>query len=149
MPGCSLYRAGWLPTPMHPRWAQRRREGRCLVLAAERCLYQTLGLPRNATKAEVKAAYRRLARQHHPDARPSGGGSSGSEAFQAISQAFEVLSDDVRRLAYDHFGLAGLRDGDGAAWGPGAAATRAGAGQAPGFCCHWTSCRERFAANST
>ena len=58
-------------------------------------------------QAEVKLAYRRLARIHHPDVNPAGYDRASSEVFQAISHAYHVLSDDQRRLAYDRYGLAG------------------------------------------
>jgi hypothetical protein len=62
--------------------------------------YDLLQLPRNATVDEVRAAYRRLAREHHPDR----AGASG-ETMAGINQAYEVLSDPERRARYDH-GLA-------------------------------------------
>jgi molecular chaperone DnaJ len=60
--------------------------------------YETLGIPKSATADEVKKAYRRLARKHHPDA----GGSE--EKFKEIGEAYEVLSDPEKRAQYDQFG---------------------------------------------
>ena len=61
-------------------------------------LYETLGVPRDATKADIKKAYRKLAKVHHPD-------KGGDEAtFRGISHAYEVLEDDVRRARYDATG---------------------------------------------
>lgn len=62
--------------------------------------YKTLGVPRNATADEIKKAYRKLARKHHPDA-------GGDEAkFKEINEAYEVLSDDEKRNLYDQYGTA-------------------------------------------
>ena len=62
--------------------------------------YKTLGVPRSATASEIKKAYRKLAREHHPDA-------GGDEAkFKEINEAYEVLSDDKKREMYDQYGTA-------------------------------------------
>lgn len=62
--------------------------------------YKTLGVPRNATEEEIKKAFRKLARQHHPDA-------GGDEAkFKEINEAYEVLSDKKKRNLYDQYGTA-------------------------------------------
>ena len=62
--------------------------------------YKTLGVPRTATTDEIKKAFRKLARKHHPDA-------GGSEAkFKEINEAYEVLSDDKKRKLYDQYGTA-------------------------------------------
>ena len=64
--------------------------------------YETLGVSRDATDEELKRAYRREARKHHPDANP---GDPGAEArFKEVSAAYEVLSDPDRRSLYDRFG---------------------------------------------
>ncbi len=67
--------------------------------------YEILGVPRNATKEEIKAAYRRLAMQYHPDRNKS---PDAAEKFKEISEAYAVLSDDEKRRQYDMFGHAGL-----------------------------------------
>ncbi len=73
--------------------------------------YELLQVSRNATAAELKAAYRRLAREHHPDANP---GDADSEAlFKQISEAYAVLSDPEARSRYDRFGHDGLNGGAG------------------------------------
>ena len=75
----------------------------------ERDLYQILGVPRTATPEEVKKAYRRMAKQHHPDVNP--GNKQAEERFKEASAAFEVLSDQKRRQLYDEFGSDSLRSG--------------------------------------
>ena len=62
--------------------------------------YQTLGVPRTATAYDIKKAFRKLARKHHPDA-------GGDEAkFKEINEAYEVLSDEKKRNLYDQYGTA-------------------------------------------
>ncbi len=69
-------------------------------MAATPDYYQILGVPRTATAAEIKKAFRKLARTHHPDA-------GGDEAkFKEINEAYEVLSDDKKRELYDQYGTA-------------------------------------------
>ena len=64
--------------------------------------YEILGVDRNASEKEIKSAYRRLARKHHPDVNP--GDSSAEERFKEINEAHEVLSDPDKRSKYDQFG---------------------------------------------
>ncbi|HET6402622.1 MAG TPA: J domain-containing protein [Candidatus Kapabacteria bacterium] len=64
--------------------------------------YQILGVPRTATEEEIKKAYRKLARKHHPDVNP--GDAGAEEQFKKINEAYEVLSDAEKRKKYDRFG---------------------------------------------
>ena len=61
--------------------------------------YQVLGVPKNATAAEIKKAYRKLAQQHHPDANP--GNPQAEERFKEISAAYDVVGDSDKRTQYD------------------------------------------------
>ncbi|OGR97693.1 MAG: molecular chaperone DnaJ [Elusimicrobia bacterium RBG_16_66_12] len=71
--------------------------------------YSLLGVARNATAAEIKAAYRKLAMKHHPDRNP--GNKEAEEKFRRINSAYEALSDDKKRKLYDQYGEAGIRGG--------------------------------------
>ena len=64
--------------------------------------YAVLGVDRSASAEDIKRAYRRLARQYHPDANPQD--PRGEERFKQISEAYEVLNDPARRERYDTFG---------------------------------------------
>ncbi|MEO6026215.1 MAG: molecular chaperone DnaJ [Candidatus Binatia bacterium] len=76
---------------------------------ATRDLYADLGVTRGASADEIKKAYRKLARKHHPDVNP--GNSDAEEKFKRVSFAYDVLSDDAKRKAYDEFGEEGLQAG--------------------------------------
>lgn len=72
-------------------------------------LYAVLGVARTATEAELKKAYRKLAKELHPDRNP--GDKAKEERFKAVSAAYEVLSDAKKRALYDKYGMNGLREG--------------------------------------
>ena len=73
--------------------------------------YETLGVAKNASADELKKAYRKLARQYHPDKNP---GDAAAEArFKEVQGAYDVLSDPEKRQQYDTFGSANGRSGPG------------------------------------
>ena len=73
---------------------------------AKRDYYETLGVARNASDAEIKKAYRRLAMKFHPDRNP--GDANAEKSFKEAKEAYEILSDTRKRAAYDQFGHAGV-----------------------------------------
>ena len=84
-------------------------------MAAVKSPYEVLGVPKTASDDDVKKAYRKLARQYHPDRNPDD--TAAEERFKEVQTAYDLLSDPERRRAYDTFGAAGAR----------------GAGGSPGF----------------
>lgn len=74
-------------------------------MAPRQDYYRALGIPKGASEGEIKRAYRRLARQLHPDV--TGDDPRSTEKFKQITEAYEVLSDPKRRRSYDLFGAAG------------------------------------------
>ncbi|KAJ7145451.1 hypothetical protein O6H91_Y552600 [Diphasiastrum complanatum] len=76
------------------------------TMRADGDYYSTLGSFKNASKSEIKSAYRKLARQYHPDVNKE---ASAEKKFKEISNAYEVLSDDEKRSIYDRYGEAGLQ----------------------------------------
>lgn len=70
--------------------------------------YKILGVEKNASKEEIKKAFRKLAHQHHPD---KGGGEESNKKFKEASEAYSVLSDDNKRKQYDTFGASGVGAG--------------------------------------
>ena len=67
--------------------------------------YEALGVPRTATEKEIKTAYRKLARQHHPDLHQGDAKKAAEEKFKTINEAYEVLSDAGKRAKYDQLGM--------------------------------------------
>ncbi|KAI3676977.1 hypothetical protein L1987_86594 [Smallanthus sonchifolius] len=86
---------------------------RSLIVRAKSGFYSTLGVSKNASKSEIKSAYRKLARSCHPDVNKEPG---AEEKFKDIINAYEVLSDDEKRYKYDKCGEAtrkGVKGDDG------------------------------------
>ncbi|MEM7026248.1 MAG: molecular chaperone DnaJ [Pseudomonadota bacterium] len=78
---------------------------------AKRDYYEVLGVGRNASAAELKSSYRKLAMKHHPDRNPDD--PAAEQRFKEVSEAYEVLKDDQKRAAYDQFGHAAFEGGAG------------------------------------
>jgi curved DNA-binding protein len=76
---------------------------------AERDFYKSLGVARTASEAEIRKAYKALARKFHPDKNP--GNAQAEEKFKEVSQASDVLLNKKKRQLYDEFGEVGLKDG--------------------------------------
>ncbi len=79
---------------------------------SKRDYYDILGVPRDASKDDLKSAYRRLAKQYHPDVNKD---HTAEEKFKEVSEAYSVLSDDEKRSAYNRYGHAAFQGGQGAA----------------------------------
>ena len=75
-------------------------------MAEKRDYYEVLGIGKNATEAEIKSAYRKLAKKYHPDLNP--GDKAAEEKFKEVNEANDVLSDPEKRKRYDQFGFAGV-----------------------------------------
>lgn len=78
---------------------------------AKQDYYELLGVSKNASGADIKKAYRKLALKFHPDKNPDN--PSAEEKFKAAAEAYEVLSDDQKRARYDRFGHEGVKGGAG------------------------------------
>ena len=83
-----------------------------------RDLYEVLGVDRQASSADLKKAYYRLAKQYHPDHNP--GNKDAEEKFKEAANAYQILGDDDQRARYDKFGFDGIRAGGGGYGGGGA-----------------------------
>ena len=86
-------------------------------MAEKRDYYEVLGIGKNATDAEIKSAYRKLAKKYHPDLNP--GDKEAEEKFKEVNEANDVLSDPQKRQRYDQFGFAGVGPNYGAGQGGG------------------------------
>ena len=86
-----------------------------LKMASKRDYYEVLGLARDASEEEIKKSYRKLAMKHHPDRNPDN--PKAEEQFKEAKEAYENLSDDQKRAAYDQYGHAAFEHGGGAGAG--------------------------------
>src|SRR5579872_6783129 len=73
-------------------------------MATKRDYYEVLGVSRTASEVEIKRAFRNQARRYHPDVNKA---ANAEAQFKEINEAYEVLSDQRKRMAYDRFGHAG------------------------------------------
>ena len=80
-------------------------------MTAKRDYYEVLGVSRNADAAEIKKAYRKLAKKYHPDT--NAGNQDAAEKFKEVTEAYNVLSDEEKRKLYDQFGHAAFDGGSG------------------------------------
>ena len=83
-------------------------------MAAKRDYYEVLGVSKSADADAIKKAYRKLAKKYHPDANPDNK-EEAEEKFKEVQEAYEVLSDDNKRAAYDRYGHAAFEQGAGGA----------------------------------
>ncbi|MEL6547643.1 MAG: DnaJ domain-containing protein, partial [Myxococcota bacterium] len=71
--------------------------------------YSVLGVSQHATEDEIRTAYRKLARELHPDVNP--GDAKAEERFKEVSAAYDILSDKTKKKLFDEFGADGLKSG--------------------------------------
>ena len=74
-------------------------------MAEKRDYYEVLGVKKDASDDEIKSAYRKLAKQYHPDLHPDD--AQAEAKFKEVNEAYETLSDSQKRAQYDQFGHAG------------------------------------------
>jgi len=89
-------------------------------MATTKDYYEILGVQRNASSEDIKKAYRKLAREHHPDMVKESDKAAAEKRFKEINEAYQVLSDPQKRKMYDQFGQTGegFAGAQGGQWGP-------------------------------
>ncbi|KAJ6916990.1 dnaJ [Populus alba x Populus x berolinensis] len=107
-PSSSLFSRDSFPVLSYTGTSQTSNghRGARFVVRADSDFYSVLGVSKNASKSEIKSAYRKLARSYHPDVNKE---PDAEQKFKEISNAYEVLSDDEKRSLYDKYGEAGLK----------------------------------------
>lgn len=103
----NMYDSGCCPCAMQRQ--QPDLESRVRTMAAKRDFYEVLGVSRTAGDAEIKKAYRKLAKKYHPDSNPND--TVAAERFKEINEAYDVLSDPEKKKLYDQFGAAAFEAG--------------------------------------
>ncbi|MEW8030492.1 MAG: molecular chaperone DnaJ [Candidatus Thiodiazotropha sp.] len=88
---------------------------------AKRDYYEVLGVNKNASEADIKKAYRRLAMKYHPDRNTGDAADGAEEKFKEAKEAYEILTDAQKRATYDQFGHAGVDPGMGGGFSGGSA----------------------------
>lgn len=91
--------------------------GRVVTMSAKRDYYEVLGVSRNADEAQIKKAYRKLAKKYHPDT--NAGDANAEQKFKEVTEAYTILSDKEKRKMYDQFGHAAFDQSAGADAGSG------------------------------
>ena len=86
-------------------------------MAEKRDYYEVLGVSKNASDAEIKAAYKKMAIKYHPDRNPDN--KEAEEKFKEAAEAYDVLHDPEKRQRYDQFGFAGMNGQSGFGGGAG------------------------------
>lgn len=92
-------------------------------MATKKDYYDILGIPKNSSQDDIKKAYRKLAREHHPDMVAASDKVEAEKRFKEINEAYQVLSDSEKKRMYDQFGHAGMGGAGGGnpfggQWGP-------------------------------
>jgi molecular chaperone DnaJ len=80
-------------------------------MADKRAYYEVLGIGKDASQDEIKKAYRKMAKQYHPDVNP--GNAEAEQKFKEVNEAYSVLSDEQKKAQYDQFGHAAFEQGGG------------------------------------